>query len=47
MKVVVVAGTSSGVGKTSLSVGLMRALRWVDSKTVVTDFLHRGSSMVI
>ena len=29
MKVIVVAGTSSGVGKTSLAVGIMRALRWL------------------
>ena len=26
--VIVVAGTSSGVGKTTLAVGLMAALRW-------------------
>lgn len=28
--VVVIGGTSSGVGKTSISVGLMAALRYVD-----------------
>lgn len=37
MKVIVIAGTSSGVGKTSISVGIMRALRYFSVPSVVNS----------
>jgi deoxyadenosine/deoxycytidine kinase len=43
MKVIVIAGTHSGVGKTSLATGLMQALRWaaelVSSMTILLRLL--------
>lgn len=44
MRVIVIAGTSSGVGKTSISVGLMRALRQLPShRTLLTARMETSS----
>ena len=40
MKVIVVGGTQSGVGKTSIAVGLMAALRCVHLAILKTDLVY-------